>query len=283
MTSLLDGASDWSLGAPTSASASRPSTPRRPRPAGASTTRWSTTRRPSSSGRTGRLRLSADHTVVALAGATGSGKSSTFNALIGLDLAAVGVRRPTTSWAHRLRLGDRRRRRAARLARHPRAPPDRPRLDARRAAARTTPLEGWCCSTCPTTTRPRSSHHLEVDRLVELADLLVWVLDPQKYADAAIHDRYLAPLAGHRDVMVVVLNHIDTVPESRRDAMLADVRRLLDADGLGDVPVLGVSARHGTGIAELRERDRRPGGARRRRPGPGWPPTSARPPNGSTR
>ena len=46
-----------------------------------------------------RLKLSADHTVVALAGATGSGKSSTFNALTGIDLAAVGVRRPTTSWA----------------------------------------------------------------------------------------------------------------------------------------------------------------------------------------
>src|SRR5688572_21151970 len=47
----------------------------------------------------GRLKLSADHTVVALAGATGSGKSSAFNALSGLELAAVGVRRPTTSWA----------------------------------------------------------------------------------------------------------------------------------------------------------------------------------------
>src|SRR5690349_24366229 len=46
-----------------------------------------------------RLWLSADHTVVALAGATGSGKSSTFNALTGLELSAVGVRRPTTSWA----------------------------------------------------------------------------------------------------------------------------------------------------------------------------------------
>src|SRR4051812_48066757 len=43
-----------------------------------------------------RLRLSADHTVVAIAGATGSGKSSTFNALTGLELSAVGVRRPTT-------------------------------------------------------------------------------------------------------------------------------------------------------------------------------------------
>jgi energy-coupling factor transporter ATP-binding protein EcfA2 len=47
----------------------------------------------------GRLRLSADHTVVALGGSTGSGKSSTFNALVGLELASVGVRRPTTSWA----------------------------------------------------------------------------------------------------------------------------------------------------------------------------------------
>ena len=42
------------------------------------------------------------------------------------------------------------------------------------------------------------SHHLEVDRLVQLADMLVWVLDPQKYADAAIHDRFLKPLAGHQ-------------------------------------------------------------------------------------
>ncbi len=47
----------------------------------------------------GRMRLSAEHTVVAIAGATGSGKSSTFNWLTGLDLSAVGVRRPTTSWA----------------------------------------------------------------------------------------------------------------------------------------------------------------------------------------
>src|SRR4051794_21709156 len=46
-----------------------------------------------------RLALSGGATVVALAGATGSGKSSTFNALTGTDLATVGVRRPTTSSA----------------------------------------------------------------------------------------------------------------------------------------------------------------------------------------
>ncbi len=96
------------------------------------------------------------------------------------------------------------------------------------------------------------AHHVEVDRLVKLADLLVWVLDPQKYADAAIHDRYLKPLASHRDIMLVVLNHIDTVPEARRASMVADLERLLAEDGLETVPVIATSARHGDGIPELK-------------------------------
>jgi hypothetical protein len=44
-----------------------------------------------------RRRLSLDHTVVALAGATGSGKSSLFNMLAGRNLSTAGVRRPTTA------------------------------------------------------------------------------------------------------------------------------------------------------------------------------------------
>ena len=52
-------------------------------------------------GRAGeRLSLSRDHTVVALAGATGGGKSSLFNVLAGIELSTVGVRRPTTGAAH---------------------------------------------------------------------------------------------------------------------------------------------------------------------------------------
>ena len=49
------------------------------RPAAGSTTTWSTRPQEVVERATGRLRLSADHTVVAIAGATGSGKSSTFN------------------------------------------------------------------------------------------------------------------------------------------------------------------------------------------------------------
>jgi GTP-binding protein EngB required for normal cell division len=200
----------------------------------------------------GRLRLSADHTVVAIAGATGSGKSSTFNALTGLELSAVGVRRPTTSWASACVWGSEG---ADELLEWLGIPPRHQTtrdsmLDDGRGGDHS--LDGVVLLDLPDHDSTEVSHHLEVDRLVQLADLLVWVLDPQKYADAAIHDRYLAPYATHQGVMLVVLNHIDTVPEDRRRAMLDDVRRLLVADGLGDVPVLAVSARHGTGIAELR-------------------------------
>src|SRR5262245_45930135 len=48
----------------------------------------------------GRLALSGAHTVVALAGTTGSGKSSLFNALAGTPLSPAGLRRPTTGVAH---------------------------------------------------------------------------------------------------------------------------------------------------------------------------------------
>ena len=83
----------------------------------------------------------------------------------------------------------------------------------------TTTCAGSSCSTCPTTTRREVAHRLEVDRLVALVDVLVWVLDPQKYADAAIHDRYLRPLARHGEVMVVVLNQVDRLaPDAVPDA-----------------------------------------------------------------
>ena len=53
-----------------------------------------------------RLAMSGSATVVALAGATGSGKSSIFNALSDTTLATVGVRRPTTAHAMASSWGD---------------------------------------------------------------------------------------------------------------------------------------------------------------------------------
>jgi GTP-binding protein EngB required for normal cell division len=197
-----------------------------------------------------RLRLSGDHTVVALAGATGSGKSSTFNALTGLELAATGVRRPTTSWTMACVWGAEG---AGELLDWLGVPPrHQVRHDSLLDDADgTSRLQGLVLLDLPDHDSTEVAHHVEVDRLVQLADLLVWVLDPQKYADAAVHERYLRPLAGHRDVMLVALNHIDEVPPRRRGAMVADLERLLADDGLAGVRVIPTSARHGEGIAEL--------------------------------
>jgi GTP-binding protein EngB required for normal cell division len=199
----------------------------------------------------GRLRLSADHTVVALGGSTGSGKSSTFNALVGLELASVGVRRPTTSWATACSWGVSG---AGELLEWLGIPPRHQvvrdsMLDSGREAK---DLQGLVLLDLPDHDSTEVAHHLEVDRLVRLADLLVWVLDPQKYADAAIHDRFLKPMAAHKGVMLIVLNHIDEVPADRRGSMVADLRRLLDSDGLEGVTVVATSATDGTGIDELR-------------------------------
>jgi GTPase Era involved in 16S rRNA processing len=200
---------------------------------------------------TARLRLSAHHTVVAIAGATGSGKSSTFNALTGLELSSTGVRRPTTSWATACVWGCEGAEEVLEwLGIPPRHQTMRDSmLDTRRDD---TALEGVVLMDLPDHDSTEVAHHLEVDRLVELADLLIWVVDPQKYADAALHDRYLAPYRTHAGVMLVVLNHIDTIAPEKREAMVDDVKRLLAADGLGSVKVIAMSARSGLGVDELR-------------------------------
>jgi GTP-binding protein EngB required for normal cell division len=198
-----------------------------------------------------RLGLSADHTVVALAGATGSGKSSTFNSLAGIELATVGVRRPTTSWATACIWGkDGADELLDYLGIAPRHQIMRDSL--LDIGKEDQALQGVVLLDLPDHDSTEVSHHLEVDRLIELTDLMVWVLDPQKYADNAIHERYLRPMASHDAVMVVVLNHIDEVSEDRRPSMLGDIRRLLDADGLGRVPLMVTSARTGEGIDALR-------------------------------
>ena len=91
-----------------------------------------------------------------------------------------------------------------------------------------------------------------VDRLVKLADMLVWVLDPLKYADASVHRRYLVPLAGHASVTTVVLNQVDTLSPDQAADCESDLRRLLDAEGLTEAQVLVTSATTGAGLNELR-------------------------------
>ncbi len=200
---------------------------------------------------TARLRLSGDHTVVAIAGATGSGKSSIFNNICGLDLAAVGVKRPTTSWALACAWGPDG---AADILDWLGIPPRHQisRVGLLDETADDRDLTGLVLLDLPDHDSTEVSHHLEVQRLVSYADVFIWVLDPQKYADAAIHDRFLKPLSTHSDVMMVVFNHIDEIPADQLEPALGDVRRLLVADGLDKVPLYATSATRGDGIDILR-------------------------------
>ncbi len=195
-----------------------------------------------------RLTLSGSATVVALAGATGSGKSSMFNVLSGTDLATVGVRRPTTAHAMAASWGED----AAEDLLDWLEIPRRHALERDPAAAAL--LDGLVLLDLPDHDSTEVQHRLEVDRLVQLVDMLVWVLDPQKYADAALHDRYLIPLAQHADVMLIVLNQVDKLSPAEREQCLADLRRLLATEGLDQVEVLAVSALTGEGMDALRAR-----------------------------
>lgn len=189
-----------------------------------------------------RLAFSGDLTVVALAGATGSGKSSTFNALSGTQLAVPGVTRPTTSKAMAAYWGSE-------------VPNDL--LDWLEVPTRHVvsggdeSLQGLVLLDLPDHDSTERAHRAEVDRLVQLVDMFVWVVDPQKYADAALHDNYLKPLASHADVMMVVLNQADRLSPEALDNCLRDLRTLLDAEGLQQAQLCAISAHTGMGVAEL--------------------------------
>jgi GTP-binding protein EngB required for normal cell division len=195
-----------------------------------------------------RLAVSGDATVVALAGSTGSGKSSAFNALSGTDQAVVGVRRPTTAHALACSWGEDSAEELLDWLQIPR----RHALESDPAMAAA--LDGLVLLDLPDHDSTEVAHRMEVDRLVKLVDMLVWVVDPQKYADAALHDRYLKPLAQHAEVMMVVLNQVDLLAPEQREQCLRDLRRLLDAEGLERVELMAVSAATGEGVEALRRR-----------------------------
>ena len=196
-----------------------------------------------------RLGLGEEFTVVAFAGSTGSGKSSLFNAVAGLDIARVGVRRPTTSrptacvwgeggndilnWLH---------------------VPERSRTwresaldgdDQRK-------LHGLILLDLPDHDSTAVKHRVESDRLVGLVDVVFWVVDPQKYADFSLHSEYLAKLAENSSNMVVVLNQIDKLSEEERKASTEHLQQLLVEDGLTDTKVHMTSAMTRDGIPQVR-------------------------------
>ncbi|MFT3943303.1 MAG: 50S ribosome-binding GTPase [Ancrocorticia sp.] len=186
-----------------------------------------------------RLNAGLGLTVAALAGGTGSGKSSLFNALSGLGFSEVGDRRPTTHepvaclWNAE----------AGTLLDMIGVPSKR-RIDFESIlTAGTSDLDSLVLLDLPDHDSVDLTHSAQVARILPRVDMLIWVLDPQKYADHLIHDSYLAAMRERRDHMIVVLNQIDLVPAAGVPLLIEDVKRLLEADGLAGVPVYATSAK----------------------------------------
>ena len=204
----------------------------------------------------GRISKTGGHTVVALAGATGSGKSSLFNAMVGSTVAVVGARRPTTSRPVAAVWGDddatdlldwlsvAQRHHVDPLMTDPTGGgPDSPWN-----------LDGLVLLDLPDFDSRVEAHRAESERVLELVDVFVWVTDPQKYADARLHDDYLRTLATHHAVTVVVLNQTDRLSPDAMGQIRRDLARLAAEDGILGVQVISTSAIGGTGIDDLRLR-----------------------------
>ncbi|HZK05647.1 MAG TPA: GTPase [Actinomycetaceae bacterium] len=186
-----------------------------------------------------RAGIAPDRTVVALLGATGSGKSSLFNAILGEEIAHAAPTRPTTrrplaaSWGGG----------AAELLDWLEIP-DR--------VERPEDESGLILVDLPDIDSTEFSHRRIAARMADVVDVLIWVLDPQKYADAVVHQEYLRPLAANADVTMIVLNQVDRLDGAGRAQVIKDLRSLLKRDGLGRMQVLATSAKTGEGVKALR-------------------------------
>lgn len=189
--------------------------------------------------------------VVAIAGGTGSGKSSLLNAIAGADIASTSPIRPHTdeplAWAP---TGD----------------------ETMRALLGAMGIEhvvdnDWLPSIAlvdlPDLDSVARDHRATVEAVLPYVDAVIWVFDPVKYNDPTLHDDFLGPLVDYQRQFVFVLNKADLLEKADIRGMNAlelvvdDLTLALVRDGFVDpVPVV-VSARppHGPpiGIEPLRD------------------------------
>ncbi len=192
-----------------------------------------------------RLMYPEDVLVVALVGGTGSGKSSIANALCETEAAEIGGVRPTTGEP---------------LALLP------PRLSTvmsgyldslgvtRRHPQKVS--ERLCVLDMPDTDSVELENRLQVEALLPRLDVVIWVLDPEKYRDAVLHHRYLARLAPYSRQFVFVLNQADRLAKDEIDLVARDLELALTEDGIDSGTVIATAANPPagppTGIDQLR-------------------------------
>ena len=239
-----------------------------------------------------RRELSTEHTVIGFFGATGSGKSTLFNAIAGQNIALSAPTRPTTSTVQAAIweaegseelldwLGIDKRvypqtqalaaegeadgnNKAAGGAAAPNAVTEpAPGLfnRIRRAVGGRSEMRtrtgGLILLDMPDFDSVTTTNRDLAARMMRYVDVLVWVVDPQKYADAVIHRDFMVPLAASGAQALCVLNQADKLAPAEVPAVLASLTRLLQAEGteahLLAAPI-AVSARTGEGVDVLRD------------------------------
>ena len=163
-----------------------------------------------------RMRLSYPDSivVVALAGGTGSGKSSLVNAIAGEEVALTGGIRPMTSEPLALVPADG----AGALAGY---------LDELEISDRVEhDGPSWLCVLdLPDNDSVEVDHRHRVDALLPRVDMVAWVTDPEKYRDAVLHHQYISEMSGYQEQFLFVLNQIDRLDPEDAGVVVDDLAR----------------------------------------------------------
>lgn len=244
-----------------------------------------------------RRELSTEHTVIGFFGATGSGKSTLFNAIAGQNIALSAPTRPTTStvqaaiWEAEgseelldwLGIDKRVYPQTQALAAEGEASDGNGAGKHNKAGGAAAPnavtepapglfnrirravggrgemrtrTGGLILLDMPDFDSVTTTNRDLAARMMRYVDVLVWVVDPQKYADAVIHRDFMVPLAASGAQALCVLNQADKLAPAEVPAVLASLTRLLQAEGteahLLAAPI-AVSARTGDGVDVLRD------------------------------
>jgi hypothetical protein len=195
-----------------------------------------------------RLGFPADAYVLALVGGTGVGKSTLLNAIAGESVSAASARRPTTSdpiaWIPQ----------AERAALEPMLD----WLGVHEIREHAASLGDYVAILdLPDMDSVEVGHRDRVEAILPRVDAIAWVVDPEKYADAVLHDQFLRTWAPRLERQAIIVNKADRLsaadrPRVRRDVEL-DVARSLITGKHADIPVLlTTAASHAEDIESLR-------------------------------